>query len=258
MNTKKFKLALVSHLFLLGLSAFVVTPLLPLFREAFFSGNNFSLFTNFQELFRRTDFLRWLLNSFLLTSLTVGIGLLTSMTTAYQLAFVQTKRHETFLKIIFFTQIAPNVLLMLPMFLIASALNLVDTYSILIVLYIASSIPVSIWLLTHAFRTVDAHLVQSAKLDGASDFKILFRIVLPICLPSLATVLGLNFANGWNEYILASALILSKKLTTWPIGMNELLKEPQSFPIFSVGALLLTFPMLFLFYFFSQSSPRRQ
>ncbi len=104
-------------------------------------------------------------------------------------------------------QMFPTILLLLPLFLIFKNLGLVNTIYALIITYTAMNLPFSIWLVRSFFSTIPTDLEEAARIDGCSQFKTFYKIILPLALPGLATVAIFTFVNSWNDYLMASQLV---------------------------------------------------
>jgi raffinose/stachyose/melibiose transport system permease protein len=113
----------------------------------------------------------------------------------------------------------PFQLIMTPLFKVVRDFHLSKSYLSIIVPYIAVGLPFSVFLLTNFFRTMSSELIDAARIDGAGEFTIFTRIMLPLAQPALATVVILNFLWMWNDFFLALVLITKAQLRTLPVGM---------------------------------------
>jgi raffinose/stachyose/melibiose transport system permease protein len=116
--------------------------------------------------------------------------------------------------------IIPIQLSILPTVLMLKTLGIVNTYAGLILPYIALGMPFSIFVLTGFLRTLPRDLEEAARIDGASEFLIYWRIVLPLCAPALATVAILNFVAIWNDFFFP--LVAAPAVPTLQVGVNNL------------------------------------
>ncbi len=119
------------------------------------------------------------------------------------------------------TRMIPEVSLILPLFIIASSLQLINKPIVLILTYMSFALPYAIWLMTAYFQTVPVDLEDAARLDGCSRLGILFRVVMPISVPGLVSTAMFVFLLAWDEFFYA--LIFTSTLTakTIPVALAE-------------------------------------
>jgi ABC-type glycerol-3-phosphate transport system permease component len=117
----------------------------------------------------------------------------------------------------------PTQLALVPLFFLVNAIHLLDTYTGLILVYIAFSLPFTIFVLTGFFRTLPHELAEAALIDGCTHPQAFWRVMLPIAKPGLVTAAIFNFLGIWNEYLFALVLISSERLRTLPLGLANLL-----------------------------------
>lgn len=113
----------------------------------------------------------------------------------------------------------PFQLIMTPLFKVVKDFHLTGTYLSIILPFIAVSLPFTVFLLTNFFRTLSSELIDAARIDGAGEFTIFARIMLPLAQPALATAVILNFLWMWNDFFLSLVLITRQGLRTLPLGM---------------------------------------
>lgn len=121
----------------------------------------------------------------------------------------------------------PFQLIFIPLFAMLAKLGLADTLQGLIVTYIGVSIPFTIFLLTGFFRTLPSELEDAASIDGASEFGIFWRVMLPLSGPGLITAAIFNFISIWNEFQLALIIINNDSLKTLPLGLWNIRSSMQ-------------------------------
>lgn len=176
---------------------------------------------NFAEVFRVIPMLSFLKNSVLITFLTVFWKLILCSLAAYPLARMQFRGRKLVFGLILATMVLPSEVNFLVNFITITKLSLVDTYTGVILPNVITA--VSILLLKQAFEEVPQDLIDAARVDGASEWVIFWKIVLPLIGPWLATVGILSTVEAWNDYI-------------WPFIV---MSKPEKFPL-SVGVLYLS------------------
>jgi multiple sugar transport system permease protein len=112
------------------------------------------------------------------------------------------------------------IVLALPVYLVAQSLRLLDTYTVLILIYLTFNLPIVVWICTDQFRSIPAELEQAARLEGAGQFRIFWRIYLPLGLPGVAVSAIFSFIFSWNE--LLYALVLTRRaVVTAPVAATS-------------------------------------
>jgi ABC-type glycerol-3-phosphate transport system permease component len=118
------------------------------------------------------------------------------------------------------TVLFPPIVAVIPVFIRAGHLGLIDTYPVLIIPYAAFNLPMVIWILRSTILQVPAEIEQAAQVDGASRFAVVWRVVLPLVIPGIATAAIFSVILCWNEFLFALTLTRSS-VKTAPVGINE-------------------------------------
>jgi len=208
---------------------------------------------NFRKVILEKDFLLWLWNSLLITITTAVTGVILAATSAY--AFSRWKFHgrNAFLVFLLTTQMIPAAMMMVPLYIIAARLSLINTYRGLVISYSVSSVPFSIWILKGYYDTIPGSLEEAATIDGASRLYTLWRIILPLATPALAVVFLFNFMSSWNDFLLARIMLQKPKMYTWPLGIQSLQAQfATEWGAYSAASLLLAVPVSALFLYTSK------
>ena len=147
---------------------------------------------------------RYFLNSVILSvSSLIGV-LLFSTTAGYALARTNIKGRNAVLLLFLATLMVPGQITIIPLFKLFSKLKLLNKYIGLIIPYTAGGIPFSSFILRGFFLSLPSELADAGRIDGCTDMGVFFRVMLPLCLPGLATVSLFNFIGVWGEFFLAS------------------------------------------------------
>jgi multiple sugar transport system permease protein len=173
---------------------------------------------NFQNLFD-TNYPRWLGNTAFVGAVVVGITLLLALPAGYALARLSGRVGGTLGVAIFLTYLVPPTLLFLPLSRVISKLGLQDSLWSLILVYPSFTIPFATWLMMGFFKTIPPELEDAAMIDGCSRFAALRRIVLPISLPGILTVVIFTFSLCFNEFIYSVTFISSSEHRTISAGV---------------------------------------
>jgi multiple sugar transport system permease protein len=173
---------------------------------------------NFQNLFD-TNYPRWLGNTLFVGAVVVGITLVLALPAGYALARLSGRVGGSLGVAIFLTYLVPPTLLFLPLSRVISKLGLQDSLWSLILVYPSFTIPFATWLMMGFFKTIPRDLEDAAMIDGCSRFAALRRIVLPISLPGILTVIIFTFSLCFNEFIYAVTFISSSDHRTISAGV---------------------------------------
>jgi arabinogalactan oligomer/maltooligosaccharide transport system permease protein len=208
---------------------------------------------NFRRVIVEKDFLLWLWNSLLITITTAVTGLMLAATSAYAFSRWRFHGRNAFLVFLLATQMIPAAMMMVPLYIIAARLGLINTYRGLVIAYSVSSVPFSIWIMKGYYDTIPSSLEEAATIDGASRMYTLWRIILPLAAPALAVVFLFNFMSSWNDFLLARIMLQKPAMLTWPLGLQRLQDQFRTeWGAYSAASLLLAVPVSALFLYTSK------
>jgi multiple sugar transport system permease protein len=190
---------------------------------------------NVTFLFEETQYLRWLGNTVLVGLAVVVITLAISAPAGYALARLSGRWGQSLGVGIFLVYLVPPTLLFLPLSRVIAELGLQDRLASLILVYPSFTIPFATWLLMGFFKSIPRELEEAALVDGASRLKALQRIVLPVSMPGILTVVIFSFSLCVNEFVYALAFITASDSKTISTGIyTELIRGD----VFFWGALM--------------------
>jgi multiple sugar transport system permease protein len=207
---------------------------------------------HFDELFRKTAFFTWLVNSFFVSTLATGIALLFGTMAGYAMARLRFRGSGLIGTAIFATYLVPGTLLFIPMYQIVNQLGLLDSRWALVVVYPTFLTPFCSWLLAGYFRTIPSELEDCARVDGCSRFGAMARITLPLATPGILSCAIFSFTASWNEFLYALTLTTSSDQRTLPLGIVATLLNTDAYPWgkLMAGAMLASIPVAFVYSFF--------
>lgn len=208
---------------------------------------------NYKTVFTNTDFLIWLWNSLIITLSTATIGVILASTSAYAFSRWSFPGRSAGLIFLLSTQMIPAAMLMIPLYILSAKIGIINTWRGLVIAYSVQAIPFSIWILKGYYDTIPYELEQAAMIDGASRMSSFYRIILPLSAPALAIVFLFNFMQAWNDFLLARIMLQRKDLLTWPLGLQTMQGQFQTqWGNFSAAALMISIPVMILFFFSSR------
>jgi multiple sugar transport system permease protein len=190
---------------------------------------------NIRFLFEETEYGQWLQNTVVVGIVVVIVTLVLALPAGYALARLSGSWGQTMGIGIFLTYLVPPTLLFLPMSRVVSELGLQDRLLSLMVVYPSFTVPFSIWLMMGFFKTIPRELEDAALIDGASRLSALVRVVFPISLPGILTVVIFSFSLVVNEFVYAVTFISTSSHRTVSAGVpTELIRGD----VFYWGALM--------------------
>ena len=170
---------------------------------------------NFRAVFQQHNFLKYLLNSFIVASIATVISLILGLPAAYSIAKYRQGRIGI---LILIARMTPFVSYLLPWYIIFQRLKLIDTYFALSLTHLIITLPMVIWLMVSFFESVPHDLEDSALIDGCTRLESFIRIVLPLVRNGIATAAIISFIFSWNQFLFS--LILSGPRTkTVPVAV---------------------------------------
>lgn len=183
----------------------IFSPTLENYKTIFFGGHNVQFQTS------RTDFLLYFKNSLIVTICSVSLSLLIGVPTAYALARFRFPLKEDIAFTYLSFRFAPEIAVIIPIYIIYQKLHLYNTYLGLILVYQLITLPLIIWILRGYFEDIPIEIEEAAKMDGCSWWGVFVKVALPLVKPGLVSTAILTFIFAWNNFIFG--LILGAKET---------------------------------------------
>lgn len=207
---------------------------------------------NYWKALVKQNVARYFLNSTIYT-VTSCIGIiLVSAPAAYILGRFNFYGRKFLTNIFLVSMSIPSVMIIIPIFSIMVSIKLIGSMFSLILLYIVSNVPFTVYFLTSFFATLPKELEESALIDGCSPNKAFWRIVLPLVQPALITVTIFNFMAVWNEYFMALIFANKVELRTLAVGLQSILQSMRYVGDWSglFAAVVIVFLPTFILYIF--------
>ena len=180
---------------------------------------------NLEKVWTETNFVRYLANSVGITAASVALILLFSTLAGYAIARYRFRLSSLVLMFFLSGMTVPLKLAIIPLFIQLDTLGLVDSYLGLVLVYVAMGIPSAVFIMTGFLRTLPRELEESARMDGASELRIMWSIMLPLARPALVIVAIQNAVPIWNDFFFPLVLITSDNLKTLPQGLTVFVGE---------------------------------
>lgn len=205
---------------------------------------------SYREAWERGGMRYYLPNSFIITIPSLILTLFFSSLSAYALARFRFRGNRALFFLYVGGTMLPFQVLMLPVFRLTNALGLYDTYGGLIAFHTAFQLGFCTFLLRNYMRTVPGEILEAARMDGCSEFRIWWQIMMPLTLPALAALATLEFTWIFNDYLWAIILLRSDRLKPVTAGLATLQGQyVMDWTVIVAGALLATIPTVIVFLF---------
>jgi len=208
----------------------------------------------YQELFGFWNFGVNIINSLKVSLPTALIAVILATLGAYAVARLKFRGKNVMLNGILIVYLFPGILLIIPLFAMVSRIaasigfEVQDNLSVLVLTYLAQTLPVALYMLANYFRTIPAEIEQAGLIDGCSRVGVIWRITLPLAIPALVSVAIYTFMIAWNEFLYALVFLNSRDLFTMPIKINTIFNDPSPRPhVVMAASTIMTLPVVILF-----------
>ncbi|MCL4407352.1 MAG: carbohydrate ABC transporter permease [Thermotogae bacterium] len=206
--------------------------------------------SNYSYLFSFAHFLTYFKNSLLLSSISSVISTVISIFSGYVLARYQFKLKNFVIGLLFFSQMIPAYLLMVPQYSMFSQLNLINSLIGLGILYVNIAAAFSTIMARGFFVRIPRSLEEAAMIDGCSKIGALFRITVPLAMPGIAAIFSFSFINDWNELFTAALFLNSDDKYTIPVALYSFIsKAGIQWGVLSAGLVVALIPTIIVFAF---------
>lgn len=206
-------------------------------------------FSNYQAVFTEKPVMLWLKNSVILAVSTLGVSLGVAIPAAYAFSRYRFPGRKAILQMLLLLNAFPAVLSMFAIYRLLRPFGLINSKLGLVIIYVGTMAIFGLWNLKGYFDTVPIGIEEAAKIDGASDFQIASKIMIPLAKPSIIVTAVMIIIFVWNEYIYAITFMTGAKNYTLAAGLYSLQATETSgnWPIFSAASLLISIPVLIMF-----------
>lgn len=206
---------------------------------------------NFLHIFTMGDGLFWrqLFNSIVVSAVTTVVGVLLACTAGYAFSRFRFPGRQVGLGAFLVTQMFPGVVMAIPLYILLDELGLLNSLTGLVLVYSTSSIPFCVWMLKGYFDTIPRDLEEAAIMDGASQWTIFSKVILPLAKPAIVVTALFSFMTAWNEFILAATFLSDESMFTLPVMLQRFVGDYSTqWGYFAAGAILVSIPVMALFF----------
>ena len=205
---------------------------------------------NYKEVLFGEDITIWFQNTFFLAVVTVILSLTAAVPAAYCFSRRRFPGRKTILKCLVLLNSFPAILSMFAIYRLLRPMGLVNTRTGLILVYTGTMAVFSLWNTKGYFDTIPAEIEEAARMDGASDWQVVVKIVMPLAKPSIITTALQVLIYVWNEYIYATTFLTGESKYTLAAGLNSLQATEMtgSWPVFAAASITVSIPVLIIFF----------
>lgn len=204
------------------------------------------IFKNYIDLFRTTNFPRWILNSMIVSVATTALGLFFSTFAGYAFAKYNFFAKNILFVIVFLMMAVPRFVTIIPIFKLMANLGLINTYWALILPFAIN--PFAVFLMRQYIKNIPDDLLDSARIDGCNELQIVIRIIMPVIKPSLGAAGIFILMMSWNDYLFPLILMTSENMMLFPVGLASLKTlYVVEYGMIMAGSFLSTLPLMIAF-----------
>lgn len=216
------------------------------FTEGFFPSS--ITFDAYRQVWNGVDLPRHFLVSLIITGVTVVSVVFLATLAGYSFARIDFPAKKTIYLTLLSTMLLPGTAMIVPLFLELKQLALLDTMAGLILVYVGTSLPFAMFLMRAFFETLPGELSDSARVDGAGEFRIFWSVMLPLAGPGVATLVIFQFMFTWNEFILANTLLQSpEKLPLQPVLFAMQGQYSTDWPVLTAALVISVVPIVIVY-----------
>ena len=259
MNTASRTQIILNYTILVFVTFIAVFPIIGVFVASVYpSGSqpsSFALpehlhFHNFVAAWTDGHFSLYFRSSAIVAVSVVSVSTILSILGGYALGTIRFRGSKVIFYVFILGLIIPTEATIVSLYYDIRSLNLIDTYWALILVEISGEVAFGVFWMRASFLAAPRSLLEAARIDGASTWQVLWRIMVPFAWPSILTLLVLTFADSWNEFFLALVLTTRDQFLTAPAGLQVFTgRYTQNAPLIAAGAVIVALPVLIVFIF---------
>lgn len=202
---------------------------------------------NFSRLFGELDFATFFLNSVIVAGFVTLGNIVFSSMVGYALAKLEFRGKKLLFALVMATLMVPGVVTFVPLFVLAANLGLVNSYAGLILPFLIT--PVGVFLMRQFILGLPDELIEAARIDGAGEWRIFLRVIMPLCGPAIATLTILTFLGSWNNFLWPLVVATTEDMYTLPVALAlySVGQNASQYGLMMAGAVVVVVPVLAVF-----------
>lgn len=251
----KFIRLSLSYFLLLIVAVIIIYPLIWTVGASLNAGNSLLStsiipenvsFQHYKDLFNGdVNYVDWYWNSMKISFLTMVLTLICVSFTAYSFSRFRFKGRKDGLMLFLLLQMIPQFSALIAIFVLAQLLGLINSHLALVLIYVGGMIPMNTYLMKGYLDAIPKDLDESARMDGAGNFRIFIEIIMPLSKPILAVIALFSFTGPLGDFILSSTILRTPDKYTLPIGLYNLVAQKMgaNYTMYAAGAVLIAVPV---------------
>jgi len=204
-------------------------------------------FENYVELFGRLDFTTFFANSIIVAVFVTLGNIVFSSMVGYALAKLEFRGKRLLFGLVLTTLMVPGVVTFVPLFVLTANLGLVNSYPGLILPFLIT--PLGVFLMRQFMLSLPDDIIEAARIDGASEWRIFLRVIMPLCGPAVATLTILTFLGSWNNFLWPLVVATTEDMYTLPVALAlySVGQNAAQYGLMMAGAVVVVVPVLIVF-----------
>ena len=224
-----------------------------IFTESSLTLPNPVIWNNYQEAWFKGNVAKYFMNSVLVSAVSVGGILLIAGMMAYAITRLTWKWKKGTFNLLMLGMMIPIHATLIPLFIVLKKMHLLSTHMVIILPYIATGLPLAVFIYSNFIRSIPFEMESAAAIDGCSVTKMYFKIILPILKPATATIAIFSFMSIWNEFIMASTFLQNQSLNTLPVGLMAFKGQYLTdWGPLGAAIVIASIPILLFYFIFSE------
>lgn len=204
-------------------------------------------FENYVQLFGRLDFATFFANSIIVAVFVTLGNIVFSSMVGYALAKLEFRGKKLLFGLVLTTLMVPGVVTFVPLFVLTANLGLVNSYPGLILPFLIT--PLGVFLMRQFMLSLPDDIIEAARIDGASEWRIFLRVIMPLCGPAVATLTILTFLGSWNNFLWPLVVATTEDMYTLPVALAlySVGQNAAQYGLMMAGAVVVVVPVLIVF-----------
>lgn len=210
-------------------------------------------FEHYMNIFVRANFWEYFKNSLLVAGTVTIIGTGIASLAGYALGRFPIRGKGIILLVVLLVQMFPLVVLIIPLFIVMSNLNLTNSLVGLVITYLTFSLPFCIWMLRSYFSSIPTEIEEAALIDGCTRLQAFRKVIFPLAWPGISATSIFAFITAWNEFVFAVTFIQDDRLRTLPLALQQFFSRfTADYGGLMAASTIATIPVLLFFIFFQR------
>ncbi|WP_022889570.1 carbohydrate ABC transporter permease [Agromyces italicus] len=202
---------------------------------------------NYAQLFGRLDFTAFFTNSIIVAFFVTAGNIVFSSMVGYALAKLEFRGKKLLFAVVLSTLMVPGVVTFVPLFVLTANLGLVNSYPGLILPFLIT--PLGVFLMRQFMLSLPDDIIEAARIDGAGEWRIFLRVIMPLCGPAVATLTILTFLGSWNNFLWPLVVATTEDKYTLPVALAlySVGQNAAQYGLMMAGAVVVVVPVLLIF-----------